>query len=454
LPLESLVDHIDELISQITNLTSNLQNIPYPRVKQNIRFSGQNYVNGLKIAKEVITNCIVKRASLLSSVQRKDGRTLPPEEIIRSYWLDQVSGCYRTVERFNTDITTQANPSMPYELYHWLFDLFDRLGLDVTIVLQDSNQYTNDSFEKAIVEPLMPLLKVAKEPLLPGSLLQVETKDFVNAYPIKLGYVISFIKGEACNPLLWPLLIHEVFHITDKEKALMTSHNSPTKGEIPILHENKTVNSRWISEIFADIMAIHYVGPMYAFSLMDYFERVPYVQTIQYPEMCVRLYSVYCYLESVRSTYTDIVHRCLDSFKAKIGEKVLEYEESGELSEEKKEKLEDIYQKISGWFPLLRVNSFKQTLREYVLTAKSVGFENRTNSKFAPFPHLVFSYDEIDNLIFRDRISLAIHPNILLNVILSNLGKYNRHIHYDVLVDSIKKWKIKQAWERSIQNLK
>jgi len=219
------------------------------------------------------------------------------------------------------------------------------------------------------------------------------------------------------------------------------------------LHEDKDVNSQWMSEIFADIMAIHYFGPMYALSLMDYFERVPYVQTIQHPEMCVRLYSTYQYLERSRSLYTDILHRCLNSCKSQILEKCSAYERSGELSKEKKEKLADIYQIFSKWFSSLKIKSFNKILREYALKANSAKLKKDLTHKYAPFPNVVFSYDEIVDLIFLRSVSLAIHPNILLNVILSNMDKYNGNAHFDVLVDSIKKWKIVQAWELSIKSI-
>lgn len=459
MPLESLIGHIDDLVGQINSLISNVQTVPYPRVRNYLGISGQNFVSGLRIVKEMLNEYIIKRAEIIANLSKDQNQALSVDDVIRSYWRQQVSNTYSIIERFNNDALMQAKANIPFEIYHWLLDFFDNAGLDTPIVLQQSNQFINQSFKRAIVEPLEYLIKIGKKPIIPGSLVQVKSPDILKKYPLTPGYIISYISGEGPNPLLWPVLVHEAFHIMDKEINFMgriKKHFTSLDKKLPVLNKNPRVNSKWIEEILADVLAIHTFGPMYAYSLSDYFERAPYVQTIDHPEMSVRLYSVYQYLDSTRSNYTDILHRCVNSCKGKIVEKIDRYEKSGQLEEDEKQKIHELYKEISEWYKNLKPNSFTQTLKNYVLESRrsvSEAEKAKSEKKFVLFPNLLFDFNEIRNLLLEDRISLAINPNILLNVVLANLELYDRERHLDALVDSIKKWKVKQAWQLSINEI-
>jgi hypothetical protein len=74
--------------------------------------------------------------------------------------------------------------------------------------------------------------------------------------------------------------------------------------------------------------------------------------------------------------------------------------------------------------------------------------------KFIPFKDPLLTFDNITNTVMFHHISLAIDPNILLNVVIANYQSYNKDEHYEVIIDSIKKWKIKNVWNFSIQNIK
>lgn len=460
LVLDSLIEHVDDLIGQVQNLESDIDKIPYLQIQKKLRLSKQNYVNGLKIVRGILTGYIINRAKAAVQLPRKDGRVLAPDEIVYSYYRDQVSNSYRIIERYNDDFTSQAKVNIPIELYHLLLQIPKELGLNMTIILQESNQFISQPFKLAILDAVQHLLEIGKNPLIPGSLWQLPSLDLLSENPIQEGYVISYIKGEAENPMLWPVLIHEVFESIDMKTGLMDKlQESSLKAgaELPTLNEKDSeINRKWISEIFMDVMSIQSFGPMYAKSLLDYFKRAPYVKTIEYPEMSARLFCVYKYLETSTSPYTDILNRCINSCKGEVQTEISKYEGSGELAEDKKNQLSILFRVISEFFSSLGLTSFVQRLKNHVVaTSKPQKFiePGEEEMKFIPFIDPVFTYDRMGELIFDHHVSLAIDPNVLLNVVLANFHLFKKEEHLSVIVDSIRKWKIKEAWNASAKEV-
>jgi hypothetical protein len=414
----------------------------------------------LKIVRGILIGYIINRANAAVQLPRKDGRVLSPDEIIYSYFREQVSNSYKIIERYNNDFTSQVKAGIPMELYYMLLQIPKELGVDMTIILQESNQYISQSFNRAIVDPIQPFLDIAKNPLIPGSLLQIPSLNLLAENPIQEGYIISYIKGEAENPMLWPILIHEVFESIDMKSELLDKMQkvaSEKSVTLPTLNEkDPEINRKWISEIFMDIMSIHSFGPMYASSLLDYFKRAPYVKTIEHPEMSARLFCVYKYLETSASPFTDILNRCISSCKGRVQTEIKKYEESGELTTDKKNQLSLLFRLISDFFFSLPLTSFIQRLKNHmVTTAKPQRLieADEEEMKFVPFTDPVFTYDEIRELIFDHHVSLAIDPNVLLNVVLANFHLFKKEEHLKVIVDSIRKWKIKEAWNLSLKEV-
>ena len=206
-----------------------------------------------------------------------------------------------------------------------------------------------------------------------------------------------------------------------------------------MLNENKDINFRWIREIIADIFSAKYFGPMYLPALIDYFERLPYVQTVDHPEMAVRIKAVKHYLDTTQSCYTDIFERCRASCYEMVGSKVENILKSANLPKEKEEDIVKIYEIISTELNSLGMKTFIQSLRDYVTQA-----ENKRNKYVFTDP--LYTFSEIVDLVMKDGISLAIDPNILLNVIIANYERYLPDEHIEVIKDSFLKWRIKEAW--------
>jgi len=214
-------------------------------------------------------------------------------------------------------------------------------------------------------------------------------------------------------------------------------------------------NLYWISEILMDFLAINGFGPMYAKSLLEYFKRAPYYQTFEHPEMSSRLFCVYQYLIRPMKSETDIFGKCQLKAKEEIGREIRRYETEGELDNEKEQKLLLLYSLLAQFFERIKVPSFIDKLARYSkqaanpkATLKEI-LQTRQN-EFIPFQDPLLEFDDIKNNILYHHISLAIDPNIVLNVVLANYDLYRRDEHLSVIVDGIRKWKIKQVWNNSV----
>lgn len=436
MPLDSLRDHIDSIIKEIDEWKS--AEVVYPQARNNLILSANNHKNGLKIIKNILTKTVIKPATNIQETIEKRGGKISIEDVIRKHWTKQVVEYYNLVERFNLNFNNQTTDMVPFEIYYWVQSILDDLNLDVKVIIEASNQFINHSFKETIIEPLSVGLELGAGITQPGSLAQIDVSDIFEGYKISHGYVISYIRGEFKNVLLWPILIHELFHILDREKNLVKNlfYANP---ELPTLSEDKATNSKWITEIFMDIFSAKYFGPMYLLSLVNYYERLPYHKTLDHPEMAIRLRAVQQYVNDADIAYTDIFDKCKSCGSAMIGDKIKDLLEADKFSKETDEKIIKIYAVISDWFDKSKICSFRIALRQYQLQTNSA-----KNEKIFTDP--IYPFTDIADLFFDSEVSLALDTRILLNVVMAQNQRYSSDRHFEVICDSILKWKIKKEW--------
>lgn len=459
MPLEILLGHIDGLIHQIINLEKapELNQIPFSKVKNHLISSIGNYRNGLKIIRKGLTEVIIKKAELVSQSQTKHKRFLSVEEIAYKFYRELLSASYVTAERFNTDVTMLVKTGIPPELYHWLLEIPESFGIKTTVALQEGQRFITETFRQKIIKPLKSMIELAKRPEIEGTLAQFKPIDLTKSNPIGNGYVISCVRGEAQNPVLWPILLHEVFELVDNEQNLLKKFRefASMKGKsLPALAADSKANQHWILEILMDFFAINSFGPMYAKSLLEYSKRSPYIQTFEHPEMSSRLFCAYQYVKGPIKGKTDIFGKCQVKARQEVEKEIKRFRVEGEFNSEKEQKLLYLYSLMAQFFETIKVPSFFDRLEKYSEQAGNpkVSLEEALKDekrRFIPFSDPLLNFNDIRNNIFYHHISLAIDPNIVLNVVLANYDLYRKDKHFRVIVDSIRKWKIKQVWNYS-----
>jgi hypothetical protein len=459
LPLQSTLEHLDDLADDIDSYMRNIARIPYPRVRSNLETAGRNYRNGLRSIKDILNLYFIPRARELANLPRTNGsKEKSTDEIIRKHWGRQLNISYHIAEGFRSNFALSVEAQLPWELYYLVFDIFDQFAFGEKIVFRPGEQFMTESFQKTVMEPLQPLLQVGREPILPGRLETGSTfPDIGNQIKIEPAHTITYVSGEARNPLLWPLLIHESFHLLDDRLGLFIEMEQgiPRTPKLPLLSESEQVNRAWAREIFQDVLAVHYFGPLYAFSLMKYFERLPYIKTIEHPEMFSRLYAVSRYLQTVESQYTDFLQHALNFCKPPLLAEISKHETSDELNGRIKGQLDMFYDSVTTWLRSKQIILFTHRLRKYVEESSRSG-QMIEVSEIDQIPYVdpIFTFKEVVDLVFEHKVPLALDPIIMLNLLLSASAGRSPQGFYQRFVKCMSNWCIKKAWSQALSNIK
>jgi len=468
--LTPLIEHIDGLIDRTDDQKNKLKNIPFLKIDKMLVQTISNYKNGLLIIHDSLTDSLTRKAVILSKIETRAGDFLTPDQVIYNIYQALVSSAYSTAEHFNGSVALLVESGIPWELYYWLLEIPQSFGINKPIVFRQGIRFVTQTFYEEIAKPLAPLIEIAKDPNVQGSLIQISPVDLLKKHPIDDGYIITCIRSEADNPAMWPILCHEMFETVDKDlgclgQSLMDQFKTYVKTQVavmPLINDEKLANENWLLEILMDFLAINSFGPMYARSLLEYCQRSPYYPTPEHPEMCYRIYSAYLYLTAPTKSQSDIFSICQQVAKEQIQPEVTRYEDEGNLDSEKERVLTQLFQLMVKFSRTIKTPTFVHRLDNYIaesqtsaitlkdLIRKKEALDPEGKQKFIQFKDPLLSFDRIKNTIFNFGISLAIDPNILLNVVIANLDEYNKETHYEVIVDSIKKWKIKSVWDSSI----
>jgi hypothetical protein len=446
-PLAHYQFKIEETKKDIEIATKSLQDITYKTVRNRLSASGENYERGLQSLWVLLNEVVLRRVTAYRDyLEKKNKSTVPLEPLLKSY-SSQLNTSYQIIERLRSDfIASQVNGSLPWEIYLWVGDIlsavkFERTPDPFNIVFQSSSSFANHTFEEQILRPLDPIRDLASLPLIPGTL---DAPPPPSQYePLTKGHVIMYISGESRSIMFWPALVHELFHITQKEanwmsdfKKYCVEHSAPNVE----LNDDQFRNDTWIEELMMDSLAMHYFGPMFALSLINYLNVQPYPSG-DYPSMETRLYLSQRKLESWRLSFAktnkgkyEIMQRCV----AKMQPQVDAFIEQSMPNRKTQKNLDALFGLIQGWLKASEARNFESVLDDYSLSCDNFNPE--------------LSYEEISKYIFEKYVPPAIHPNILLNVVLAEYEKYDFSKHYNVVVDSIKNWKVFQSWKKITKN--
>lgn len=380
---------------------------PYPFVYEMLRKSNKLFRNWLDVYKE------------LGSGYSKEPLTLTQYYVIR--WLSISNDAFRKImkESFEAHIPCEA-----YILLNYLFSNFEHA--DISFILAEGS-----SFEQTTI--YLQLQKILNQLSYPRPLAGSSTVDnILKAIRREDVLLIYYERGQYENVLAWPLLLHECFH-----------YISETEGLSRFVH--KCPDVPWLHEALIDIYVINFFGPAYARSLISYLQRFPYKESVTHPSFCARILIALQYLmkieeaglpvslsNSVSKTFAELKemwnkHKSIDALD--IQEQVTQIYERAEKS---------VTQVISK-----KTKPFLNFLRD-------VEQERRNAFKITDVKYVEKEVCSISDVIdyFQSGIPIAADPRILFNSFLSE--KYRAAEVFPILkifvVESLKKWYIKQAW--------
>ena len=454
-PLSSTIEHVEELESEVQRSVAELNKIPYSKVRRNLAIAVENYEKGLFAIKSILGE-LVERGKAVVALPASRKRNLTLHEVLRKHWSIPITRCYNTAENFRASFDLESQGGIPWELYHLLIDIFDQFGFSEPFVFREADQFVNETSKETIVDVLDPLIKPLQEPI-PSTIVS-KSASKATVPDVIPANTISYIAGEARNPLLWPVLVHEGFHVLDKrlglfdqmEKSLVHPHRLPNLDKA----KGPDINRRWSREIFQDIAAAHYFGPLYSFSLLKYFERLPYLQTIEHPEMSVRLYSVNKYLEeqpAATVSGSDILTRALGFCRPILKEEISKYVTAGELTDDTTRELDMFYEGVTSWIRSKKITLFEARLNQYLVESdRAREMVQMTTIDKVPYVDPAFKFEEVVDMVCNLGVYPAFHPTLLLNIVLSASDSYTPQGFQERYVDCMRKWCVKEAWNQAI----
>lgn len=471
-PDHPIQKRISELTEEIAKSQPIRAKIPYPSVRDSLKSTETNARVSLKFLDSLLRDVLMWRSEKILEYESRFEKDITLEDVMREWYTDYLSTIYHECDRVSEEYTeSQLNSTLPPEIYLWISDLVKRFTFQGSrkteippMVFQQSSQYINSKYSDSAKKTVEVLLELSGEDVkfgveaVKGRQIAFPYDQFANLY------VISYIPGGSRNPILWPVLAHEAIHVVDKEWGLLGELETRLKGgsgapHLP-LDDNPDNTNAWTKEIAIDLISLSTAGPMFSDALATYFDYLPYVANAEYPGMNVRLYVLRKFLVDSRNELTGHFDECRSRFLEKLNQK--------NLKEPKyHENLDKLYGSVYAWMVSSRLTQFSDVLETYGEEAESYkgmqavfkpGALTDEDLDVKPFVNPFYSYDEILRLVFVDKVPLAIHPSILLNVCLSQWEDHVRNykeseIVRSVLVKSIHRWKVTKEWARILGDI-
>lgn len=454
--LSRLSSRLEDLRQAIRNEIQLGTTSIYPSVRRNFQHVGRNYLYGLNYLTYIAQEVLVKVAGGTLSLVRKENPEATLDSVIREFYNEYVRKLYLTAEDLQRDfIRLQVRNEVPHEVYLWVSDFLPHLVPNARFVFQEDVKFENEEFNTAILGRVRGLAELT-QPTLDLSITEFNRSEFSKKEEFVPGSVITFAGAEAKNPDMWPIFIHEVFHIVNTKNGYLSIFlNFPKtrdvgKLKMPSLSDNITEQHNWLDELMVDYLSLRYFGPVYAFSLVQYFSRYPYPSTDEHPPMEMRLLATAHYLGNASK---------------KLGKGLTEpfMSRLNSLLEGKTpdiEGIEDLSELLEMWGDSLGLPTYVGQLNQYQhrpnLSLAQTDLLRNPNEDvdLVPFNEPPFTVDEIREHFFNGLIPLAIHPNILFNVVFANYKEYDPSQHSIVLAESIRKWHILESWRPALGKVK
>jgi hypothetical protein len=469
--VQPLERRISSLLEEIAAASSIRDKIAYPSVRQALELAEKNSIESLRLMATLVNDVIIWGARQKNEYEVKIDSTKTLEETIRDWSSGTLNDCYQICDGIFSDyFSSELNSSLPAEIYLWIDDFvhgFKYKGSkkqDIPqVVFHQSTQYINSKHSDSLATKVDTLIELSNTPVLVG-VQEVKPKPVPFPFDkMKNLYIVSFIPGGARNPALWPILMHEALHIIDKQWQLVSELEefiNSSEGFLP-LDKEPSNTLKWTKEIAIDMLTLGSAGPMFAYSLAEYLDYLPYIANADYPSMDARLYILRKFLEDPRNHLQGSIDDSRQFFlRALIRKKIKE--PSNRVNFDK------LYDLIMRWMVNSKLLHFSSILENYhnsqtsntaIRTMFNSDRISPQNIDLVPFADPVYSYEDMVRMLFIDKIPVAIHPTILMNVALSQmeakeLGYKELDVLVDLLIKSIEKWKIREKWSAAVEELR
>ncbi len=452
--ISRLVSHIINQISEIQKAINDDSSSIFPSVRRRYKLIGDDYLLVLSRIRYLTEKVILSRAVSLKDDPLTGGPAMTLDGVVREWYQGHLRDLRLTSDEVAKEfLHGQLKTTMPDELYLWVSDFLDQQLPETTFVFKDDEDFKVYGLRKSLMDRLVPFKEMEKTALASG-IPSFSKMEYAKNLKFTNGNVIACRSGESQNPAIWPVIMHELFHIVSTKKNYRKSFNEFARrefGDVPPLDKTKAIHANWLEEILVDHMAINYFGPVYAFSLCEFFSSFPHPATDQHPPMGFRLLSAKgCLERDIQRLGKNPVTPFLQRVENQL---------ASEMPETKiAESINTITKLLDLWIADKAMPGYVEQRAAYRERPPSWISDQEAKLRdpdldidMLQFIGPRFEDNEIATHFFEDLVPIGIHPNILFNIIFREYERFEPQVHTDVLVESIAKWNIVNNWESALR---
>lgn len=338
----------------------------------------------------------------------------------------------RMLSTFTTELESQVGnvfeTKIPPAAYLFVHDFFRPYKESPQhFVLSEYSDFKQTTFAELITETLEGMTVPPSRSSIDIAIDEIKRDDI---------QVIRYDRAQFDNVLSFPLLLHEAFHCLYDIVGL-----NGLEQEYPGID--------WLREALIDIYVVNYFGPAYALSLATYLQKYPHGKTISHLSFISRIFIALQYLEKT------LEERKLPPPIDQHVKDVLEYLKSvwdqhkTEDPREVQEQVAKIYKDTEGRVKKImsrHVHPFAEFLteneRKRLDAFKKGGFEFVENQ--------TLSISDVTEY-FQAGIPAAADPRVIFNSFVSrnSQDKIRDPKIRIFIVESLKKWHLKNAWSEA-----
>lgn len=325
--------------------------------------------------------------SMEEEAQNLDGANLSEDdkyESQKSYFKQ-----LHRIRRYREQIHSE---NIPIEIYYFVDSVIRELDPEDDFYIISSNtRVKNNRFDT--------LLHTTAENL------EKYNKEVLDMNPI----LIQLPRNEMDNPFTYCLIPHEIFHNMSVTEELKNDFDYTTSS----------ISDSEKEELVVDALSLNYMGPSYAISLIDLYDRIKEEDVESYPPIETRRGYLIHYLKYLKldsdlpQVYNDVIHIVKQEIAEKRGDETPDYIIPDEDSESKFRQFnDDVVSKMNENDIPVFVQRCNQIREEFQVNSIESGKLRRK------IDILMNQSETLSNSKETKPVSIAIHPVILFNILL------------------------------------
>lgn len=394
-------------------MTRDFTKIAEDSKKERERLSSQTYPQPVTYSRELFSDLDDYFSAHLKAME-KEAENLDEANLSEDDKYESQRSYFKQLHRIRRYREQIHSENIPIELYHFVDSVIGELNPDNKFyVISTNNRVKNNRFDSLLHTTFESLDKYNKKVL--------------NLNPI----LLQLPRNEMDSPFTYCLIPHEIFHNMKITEELKEDFN----------YVNKEISDSEKEELVVDALTLNYMGPSYAISLIDLYDRIKEEDVESYPPIETRRGYLLEYLNYLQSNFeTSKIHEdIIDTVKSEIAQKRGDETPNYIISD-----FELFNKDVVSKMNKQGIPVFSQRLNELREGFQMNSIESGRLRKKIDI--LIDHHDSFGRSDGALPVSMAIQPVILFNVLLLAEDRHEDNLVTCVL-SSLRKWYARREYE-------